>query len=192
LNQKPRGLILMDRDGVLNRLVIDAEQGTVDSPLAPRQVQMMPKAAQAVRRLNGAGYGIAIVSNQPAAAKRKTTRKNLMAVHGRILKNIRKAGGKVLSSHLCFHKAEDRCSCRKPRTGLLKDAFRQNPGYPRRASWLIGDGLTDIQAGRAMGVKTVLLARHKCDTCQLAIRKHSQPTLWADDLWSAVHKILCG
>jgi len=190
LKRKPRGLILLDRDGVLNQLVIDPEQGTVDSPMVPRQVQMVPKAAEAVRRLNRAGYGVAIVSNQPSAAKRKTTLKNLHAVHKRILNLIRKRGGEILSSHLCFHKAEDRCSCRKPRTGLLKEAFRQNPGYERRASWLIGDNLPDIQAGKTIGVKTVFLAAHKCDTCQVALRRHLRPTLWADDLWRAVDKIL--
>jgi len=48
------GLILLDRDGVLNELVVDPEQGTIDSPLAPPQVRIVPRAAEAVARLTKA------------------------------------------------------------------------------------------------------------------------------------------
>ena len=184
------GLILLDRDGVLNELVVDPEQGTVDSAMVPGQVRMIPRAAEALRRLNEAGFDAAIVSNQPAAAKGKTTRKTLEAVHAVVLGAISKAGGKILSSHICFHKAEDFCTCRKPRTGLLEEAFKQNPGHDVAASWMIGDGLTDIQAGQTFGLQSVYLAAHKCDTCQTALSQNLKPTLWADDLWSAVDHIL--
>jgi histidinol-phosphate phosphatase family protein len=191
LKKRPlRGLVLLDRDGVLNQMVIDPVQGTVDSPLHPRQVRMVPRAAEAIAYLNKKGYGIAIVSNQPAAAKGKTSLKNLKAVHQAVLAQIKKAGGTILSSHLCFHRAEDRCGCRKPRTGLLEEAFRQNPEYSRQASWMIGDGLTDMQAGHAFKLKTVFLAAHKCDTCQTLLKKGLKPTFWTDTLWNAAAKIV--
>jgi len=180
----------LDRDGVLNDLVIDPEQGTIDSPMVPAQVRMVPGAADAVAKLNKAGFGVAIVTNQPAAAKGKTTRKNLEAVHQAVLDEIAKAGGTILSSHLCFHRAEDHCACRKPRTGLLEEAFRKNPAYSRGNSWMIGDGLSDIQAGQSFGIKIVFLASHKCDTCQKALDDDLRPTLWADDLRSAVDQIV--
>jgi phosphoglycolate phosphatase-like HAD superfamily hydrolase len=55
---------------------------------------------------------------------------------------------------------------------------------------MIGDGLSDVEAGRQVGLKTVFLAVHKCDTCQTALRKDLRPTLWADTLWSAAEKII--
>src|ERR1700722_17071549 len=116
-------LILFDRDGVLNRLVIDPEQGTIDSPLHPGQVELLPGAAEAVALLTRAGFGIAIVTNQPAWAKNKTTRRNLELVHETITRAVQETGGTILSSHICFHRAEDGCECRKPRVGLLREAI---------------------------------------------------------------------
>ena len=68
------GWIILDRDGVLNALVVDPEQGTVNSPLHPSQVDLLPGAAFAVRRLCEAGFRVSIASNQPAAAKGSNSR----------------------------------------------------------------------------------------------------------------------
>jgi histidinol phosphatase-like enzyme len=67
------GLVILDRDGVLNAMVVDAEHGTIDSPLHPSQVEVFPWVPRALARLAGLGFGLAIASNQPAAAKGKTT-----------------------------------------------------------------------------------------------------------------------
>jgi D-glycero-D-manno-heptose 1,7-bisphosphate phosphatase len=190
LKTSSAGLVLLDRDGVLNELVVDPEQGTIDSPMVPAQVRMVPGATEAVAKLNKAGFGVAIVSNQPSAAKGKTTRQNLEAVHQAVLDEIAKAGGTILSSHLCYHRAEDQCTCRKPRTGLLEEAFKKNPSYPREKSWMIGDGLSDIQAGQDFGLKTIFLAVHKCDICQTSLKTEIRPTFWADSFWSAAAKII--
>ena len=122
------GLILLDRDGVLNSVVIDSEHGTIDSPLHPDQVQVYAWVPLSLKKLMDLGYGLAIVTNQPSAAKKKTTRANLEAVHRRVLSEAQREGGRILSSHICFHRAEDDCLCRKPRTGLLEEAWQANPG----------------------------------------------------------------
>src|SRR4051794_24300103 len=84
----PKGLIILDRDGVLNALVIDSEHGTIDSPLHPSQVQMIPGIPETLARLQHLGYVLAIASNQPAAAKGKTTQENLEKTHAVILQKI--------------------------------------------------------------------------------------------------------
>jgi D-glycero-D-manno-heptose 1,7-bisphosphate phosphatase len=128
------------------------------------------------------GFTCVIVSNQPAAAKGKTTRANLEAVHAEILKQVQREGGRIANSYICFHKAEDHCACRKPNTGLLEQAFKDHPKAVRSASWMVGDGLTDIQAGQRFGLQTAFLAAHKCDTCQTARKDAEAPTLWVNDL----------
>jgi D-glycero-D-manno-heptose 1,7-bisphosphate phosphatase len=175
-------LILLDRDGVLNRLVVDAEQGTVDSPLHPSQVEMLPGVADALALLTQAGYGLAVVTNQPAAAKKKTTHANLEAVQQKVLTEATRLGGKILSSHMCLHRAEDGCSCRKPKPGMLWAAFAQNPDYHPSVSWMVGDGVTDIQAGMAVGLRTAFLGSRKCDVCKIMEQGNLQPTYWAADL----------
>ncbi len=110
-------MILLDRDGVLNALLVDPEHGTIDSPLHPAQVQLLPGVVQALAQLTEAGYGLSIVSNQPAWAKGKTSWENLQAVHAEIVSAATSSGGRILSSHLCLHRQEDDCDCRKPKKG---------------------------------------------------------------------------
>jgi len=163
-------------------MVVDAEHGTVDSPLHPDQVEIIPGVPEALSRLTRAGWGLAIVSNQPSSAKGKTSKENLEKTHQRIVELIQAAGGRISSSHICYHRSEDKCSCRKPRTGLLEEAFRQNPSYAKPDSWMVGDGITDVQAGQSFGLKTALLADHKLETAELLRQKQASPTVWAKDL----------
>ena len=173
-------MILLDRDGVLNRLVIDADQGTVDSPLHPSQVEVFPYVADVLARLTRAGYDLAIVTNQPAWAKGKTTRRNLEAVHAAVLAAVSARGGTIVSSHLCLHRAEDNCDCRKPKTGLLREALCRDADTAR--SWMIGDGVTDVQAGAALGLQTAFLGPRKCDACKIMEERSLSPTYWGPDL----------
>jgi histidinol-phosphate phosphatase family protein len=175
-------LILLDRDGVLNALVVDPEQGTVDSPLHPSQVRLLPDVAEALARLTEADYGLAVVTNQPAWAKNKTTRDNLEAVHRAVLAEATSLGGRILSSHLCLHRAEDGCTCRKPRPGMLSEALACHVEYDPSQAWMVGDGVTDIQAGAALGLRTAFLGPRKCDACKIMEQWDLHPTLWVADL----------
>lgn len=174
-------IVLLDRDGVLNAMVIDAEHGTIDSPLHPDQVHMLAGVPQAVAQLCAAGCRLHIVTNQPAHAKGKTTLANLQAVHARIVAACESAGGRIVSSHLCLHRAEDGCACRKPKTGLLVEALAGYGGAVGQA-WMVGDGVTDIAAGKALGLKTAFLGPRKCDACKILESQALTPDLWLSDL----------
>jgi D-glycero-D-manno-heptose 1,7-bisphosphate phosphatase len=151
------GLIVLDRDGVLNRLLPNPAEPRPDSPMRASEVTIFPWVPAALADLTRAGYGLVIASNQPAAAKGKTTRAELEAAHASVLAAATSAGGVVLSSHLCFHRAEDGCACRKPATGLLEEAFALHPGYARARSWMVGDRAPDILCGAAFGLQTAYL-----------------------------------
>jgi D-sedoheptulose 7-phosphate isomerase len=181
-------LILLDRDGVLNALVVDPEHGTADSPLHPSQVQLLPGVPAALARLTRAGFVLRIVSNQPAAAKGKTTPANLEAVHEQVVAAAQVEGAVIASSHLCLHRAEDDCSCRKPRTGLLEQALAAHGSAPAR-TWMVGDGITDVQAGAALGVETVLLAARKPDVANLLAEHGVSPSLWLGSLAEFVERV---
>lgn len=183
-------LILLDRDGVLNRMVIDEDHGTIDSPLHPEQVQLLPGVAEALARLTDAGYDLAIVSNQPAWAKRKTTRQNLEAVHEAVVRTASSAGARILSSHLCLHRSEDGCDCRKPRTGLLREAIALRADCDLHATWMVGDGVTDVQAGATLELNTAFLGPRKCDACKIFADRGLQPSYWGPDLPSFTEYLL--
>ena len=177
-----KGLVLLDRDGVLNSMVMNPDHGTVDSPLHPDQVECFPWVPEALASLTRAGYGLAIVSNQPAAAKGKTTLSNLERVHQRVLDLVQTSGGRILSSHLCFHRSEDGCRCRKPMTGLLESAIQANPGYVTSLSWMVGDGVTDVEAGARLSLLTAYLGPTKFDVLKIFEEKQLQPTFRGSDL----------
>jgi D-glycero-D-manno-heptose 1,7-bisphosphate phosphatase len=150
-------LIVLDRDGVLNRLLPNPAEPRPDSPMRAGEVEVFPWVPAALAALTRAGYGLCIASNQPAAAKGKTTRAELEAAHLAVLAAATAEGGVILSSHLCFHRAEDGCACRKPATGLLEEAFARHPSYARARSWMVGDRAPDVLCGAAFGLQTAYL-----------------------------------
>ncbi|MFH1140118.1 MAG: HAD hydrolase-like protein, partial [Chloroflexota bacterium] len=75
--------------------------------------------------------------------------------------------------------------CRKPKPGLLLQAA-QDMGIDLAGSWMIGDGLTDVQAGRRAGCRTILLARMKCELCHLMDEQDARPDAIAANLPEAV------
>lgn len=172
---------------MLNAVIVDPEQGTVDSPLHPSQVEVFPWVPEALATIAGLGYKLAIVTNQPSAAKGKTTQKNLEDVHARIVHIAESEGAVISSSQLCFHRSEDGCACRKPAIGMLEAAFLEVSGTDKDDVWMVGDGVTDIEAGTRFGVKTAFLGPRKCDACKIFESHSLAPTFWGKNLKDFAH-----
>ena len=175
-------LIILDRDGVLNQTVPNPTEPRPDSPLRPGEVVVFPWVPAALRRLTDAGFGLVVASNQPAWAKGKTTRADLDQVHRLIIAGAQSAGATILSSHLCLHRAEDGCACRKPKTGLLEAAFRLHHQYGLPSSWLVGDRATDILAGATFGLQTALLGPADASDVALLDKCQVTPSFRGNDL----------
>jgi transaldolase len=153
-----RAAVFLDRDGVLNDVVPDPRSGSCESPADASEVRLVPGAADAVRRLRAAGYTVVVVSNQPGAAKRLTTRAALDTVHNAVVRALDADGASIDVWRYCFHHpdAGDACDCRKPEPGLLVDAA-QELGVDLRASWMVGDSDSDVEAGQRAGCRTALV-----------------------------------
>ena len=175
-------LIVLDRDGVLNRTVSNPAEPRPDSPLRLDDVALFPWVPDALRALTEAGFGLVIASNQPAAAKGKTTRASLEEVHAAIVQAAQAAGGVILSSHVCYHRAEDACACRKPATGLLVEAFARHPRFAPGASWMVGDRAVDVLAGSAFGLRTALLGQATPDDEAALAARAVRPSFRGGDL----------
>ena len=166
-----RRAVLLDRDGVLNATVPDPDSGLFESPLKLADVHLLPGVGAALRRLADAGYVLACVSNQPVAAKGKTSVAELLALHERVLALLAREGVRLDASRLCPHHPDGvvaelsgPCDCRKPAAGMLLDVARAQ-GLDLRASWMLGDTDSDVKAGKTAGCRTVLveypLSAHK-------------------------------
>jgi histidinol-phosphate phosphatase family protein len=158
-----RPAVFLDRDGVLNELVVDRLSGVPESPLRVEEVRLMAGAATAVGRLAAEGYLLACVSNQPAAAKGRVSVVRLHQVHARVLELLAREGAQLDASYLCLHHVDGivtglarSCDCRKPAPGMLLDAAGAL-GIDLSHSWMVGDTDADIAAGKAAGCRTMLI-----------------------------------
>ncbi|HBA84317.1 MAG TPA: hypothetical protein DCZ95_09515 [Verrucomicrobia bacterium] len=166
-----RKAVFVDRDGTLNEMVYNETHGLMDSPMLPEQVRMIPGAGAFLAELRKAGFFVCVATNQPGLAKGTLTLKTLDAVNQALANQLDAEGGHWDDLAVCPHHPKGNglqnefvreCRCRKPKPGLLVDAAKVH-GIDLAASWMIGDGLNDIQAGRAAGCRTILVARLKIE-----------------------------
>jgi len=152
--------IFLDRDGVINEMVYDPTHGLLDSPRRPEQVVGISFASDFIQQARALGYKIVIVTNQPGVAKQTLSIEELNAIHETLAIFLRPAYWDSLE--FCPHHPEfgSVCECRKPRPGMILKSASEL-GIDLSKSWMIGDGLVDIQAGRAAGCRTILLTKLK-------------------------------
>jgi D-glycero-D-manno-heptose 1,7-bisphosphate phosphatase len=146
----PRPAVFLDRDGVLNVYLPGAYVRT------PDELQLLPGAADAVRRFNEAGFPVFVISNQQGVAKGLMSAEDLSSVDTRLHDSVRAAGGQIKRSYYCPHASAEACDCRKPKAGLLLRAAAEND-LDLAASVFIGDTETDAAAARTAGVGTFIL-----------------------------------
>jgi D-glycero-D-manno-heptose 1,7-bisphosphate phosphatase len=156
-----RPAVFLDRDGVLNALVLNPATGRMESPLLPDDLQILDGVLPALRRLQTAGYPLILVSNQPNYALGKSTLETLGEIHSKLVVDFIRAGIHFTRFCYCLHhpKGVQRgfsglCVCRKPSPWFLLRA-RDDFGYSLADSWMIGDQPTDTQCGRAAGAHTI-------------------------------------
>lgn len=159
--------VFLDRDGVINPYVYNPEFGTVDSPSSPAEFTVAPGVVEAIVEFNRLGLAVIVVSNQPGIAKGKFTAALLEQVTKKMHLQIEDGGGKIDGVYYCLHHPEAvvpayrvDCECRKPRAGMLFAAARDwDISLPD--SYMIGDGVTDIEAGHAAGTNNIFIGQSK-------------------------------
>jgi D-glycero-D-manno-heptose 1,7-bisphosphate phosphatase len=160
------GAVFLDRDGVINELVLNPATGAHESPYRPEDVTLTAGAVDALRLLRSLGLPLAVVSNQPSASKGTASLAALGAVHNAVVDLLAAADLEIDDYRYCYHHPEGtdpvlgvRCDCRKPEPGLVLQAA-EALGLDAAAlgrSWLIGDSDVDVEAGRRAGCRTVLV-----------------------------------
>lgn len=141
-------LVVLDRDGVINH----------DSPDFIRSVadwRPIEGSLEAIAALSQAGYILAVATNQSGIGRGLLDRETLDAIHRHMLTAVTNAGGRIEHIAFCPHLPGDGCSCRKPRPGMI-DGILSRLG-PLSQGWMIGDRLTDLDAGLACGLSPILV-----------------------------------
>lgn len=141
--------IFLDRDGVIIDNIDTYVRSWAD-------VFFLPGSLPALAKLAQYPYKVVVVTNQSAVGRGIITLAEADAIGGRILSVIRAAGGRIDGVYTCPHAPEAGCDCRKPRPGLLLRAAA-DLGIDLGRSIMVGDALSDLQAGQAAGVARCLL-----------------------------------
>lgn len=136
-------LVLLDRDGVLNR-------DRSDYVLAPDQLHLEAGSAAAVARLNRAGVPVAVVTNQACVGKGLIDADGIAAIHGRLADLLAAEGAHMDLLLACFDHPDHATDRRKPGPGMLREALARFD-VPAAAAPMIGDSLRDLQAAAALG-----------------------------------------
>lgn len=145
---KPK-FIILDRDGVINEDL----WGYVKSI---EEFQPIEGSIEAIAKLTKAGFHIVVVTNQACINKKIINVEKLNEVHSHMKKLIEDRGGKLSFIAFCPHTPEEKCSCRKPETGLLTQV-EENLSIKLKGSYFIGDKETDLLCAIKFGCIPLLV-----------------------------------
>lgn len=145
----PKKAIFFDRDGTL---IVDKVYLN-----NPDDIEYLPQIFWALRSLRDAGYVFFVVTNQSGVPRGRVQLKNLLEIHRRIRGAFAEHGVDILDFYYAPYLTEHDHIYRKPNPGMLLQAA-QEYNIDLGASWMIGDRLSDVEAGRRAGTKTILLS----------------------------------
>jgi D-glycero-D-manno-heptose 1,7-bisphosphate phosphatase len=194
-----RPLAILDRDGTLIDFVRDPDLGVITPAFHPAQLRLLPGVREGLLTLVGAGFTLAVATNQPDAAKGRVPRESIARTNDALLALLAGEGVVVEALACCLHHPDPgpgapadlavTCGCRKPAPGLLLDLLQRLGGDPAR-SWMIGDTAADLGAARAAGLRCgLVMVSGRCELCPLRDAPAGSPDRWAprlDELARAV------
>ncbi len=148
--------VFLDRDGTINKHV--GFLRNIDD------FELLPGAAEAIRKINASGYLAIVVTNQPVIARGEVTEDQLREIHNKMETLLGQEGAYVDAIYYCPHHPDKGfegeipelkidCDCRKPKPGMILQAAKDF-NIDLENSWMIGDGENDIRAGTAAGCHT--------------------------------------
>lgn len=139
--------IFLDKDGTLIH--------NVHYSVNPDLISLTDGAIEGLKKLHSAGFEFYVISNQQGVALGYFTEEDLVCVKEKVDELLGAHGLKIHGFYYCPHHQDDTCFCRKPAPGLLRRAAK-NHAVNLQQSWMIGDILTDILAGKRAGCRTIL------------------------------------
>ena len=165
--------VFLDRDGTIN-----LDPGYISDP---EIFELLPGAAEGLLRMREMGFLLFVVSNQSGVGRGYFSLSDLDRVNGRMEELLSAAGVRLDGICCCLHRPNEKCACRKPETGLIKDILAKHHDIELGRSFFVGDKQTDIMTGQRCGCHTVLV-EHRPERVQSFSHK---PDFVAADLVEA-------
>jgi D-glycero-D-manno-heptose 1,7-bisphosphate phosphatase len=142
-------LIILDQTGVINH--------SSDTFIkTPAEWIPIPGSLEAIARLTHSGYRVVIATNQSGIGRGLLDMPTYNAINDKMHKAVNQAGGRIDAIFFCPHTNADKCSCRKPATGLYEEIM-QRYGVNLKNVPVVGDSLKDLQAAAAINAMPILV-----------------------------------
>lgn len=175
--------IFLDRDGV----IIENRETYVQSWA---DVEIFEQALYGLKKYVNAPYYFIIITNQSAVGRGIITLKQAREINKKLVRKINNFGGRIEAFYMCPHAPTHGCDCRKPNTGLIQQAV-SDFNIDLKNSILIGDAITDLQAGQNAGIGKLVLVRTGRGKKQLQLPSARQlQFIICDDLLDAFNLLL--
>ncbi|HOT90313.1 MAG TPA: HAD family hydrolase [Anaerolineae bacterium] len=143
-----RHVLFLDRDGTVN-----VEVNYLSDPAG---LQLLPGAAEAIRRFNAAGWAVVIITNQSGIGRGYFTAEDVAAVNAALVAALAAQGARVDAIYVCPHHPDAQCECRKPKPALFRQALA-DLHLEQTPCVAVGDKMSDLEPGRALGCRTILV-----------------------------------
>lgn len=144
-----RRAVFLDRDGVINRVVL--RDGKPYPPANFAEMEILPGVRAALLALHDAGFILIVVTNQPDVARGTTPLAVVEEINDYLARCL-----PIDEFRTCYHDGKDGCDCRKPLPGALIAAARLHD-IDLGSSYMVGDRWRDTEAGQRAGCKTVFI-----------------------------------
>lgn len=178
---KPKNIVLLDRDGVINEKPPKADYVKKWS-----EFKFLPNSIKGLRLLSDNGYKIIIITNQPGVSRGIMKIKDLEYINKMLTEKTKKEGGCITALYMCLHGWNEDCNCRKPKPGLLFQASDEHR-FDLTKTFFIGDDERDLLAGHSAGCKNILITNGvKDDIDKMKIK----PDFAFKDLYEAANFVV--
>jgi histidinol-phosphate phosphatase family domain/HAD-superfamily hydrolase, subfamily IIIA len=140
--------VFLDRDGTIARDVHYCRR--------VEDFELLPTVPEAIKLLNENDFKVVVITNQSGIARGYFTEETLAQIHQKMKVELAKYGAHIDALYYCPHHPDEGCACRKPQAALFLKAAGEHD-IDSQSSYVVGDMQMDVDAGKAMGCKTVLL-----------------------------------
>jgi D-glycero-D-manno-heptose 1,7-bisphosphate phosphatase len=152
--QQKKFTIFLDRDGVINE---KAPEG--DYIKSPEELKLLEGAAEAIKEFNDRGYLVIVITNQRGIGKGIMSENDFEKVMAKLNEELGKRGAHIDAYYYCPD-IDDASPCRKPNVGMFLKAKEDFPDIDFRNSFVVGDSWRDVEAGKRLGAKTILIGNN--------------------------------
>jgi D-glycero-D-manno-heptose 1,7-bisphosphate phosphatase len=141
--------VILDRDGVIN-------EDSSNYIKSAGEWKPIPGSLEAIALLTSKNIEVYIATNQAGVGRGKFTLHALNEIHKKLVREVEKAGGKIVDIKYCPHHPDEKCWCRKPNPGLLEDIAAAHKLSLMQGCY-VGDSLKDLKAAESAGCPGILV-----------------------------------